>query len=95
MLLHHTQNWFLPCIWLLVWLGLVCRRLPELKVPNLNFSLICSISFSEVPTPFERGARATELEISGALVERPLEWVLPLPGPGIMGEANWDVTCPF
>ena len=77
---------------LLVWFGLVCRRLPKLKVPNLHFSLMCTISSSEVPTPFEGGARATELESSGALVERPLEWVLPLPGPGMMGEANWDVT---
>ena len=68
----------------LVWFGLVCRRLPKLKVPNLHFSLMCSISSSEVPTPFEGGARATELESSGALVERPLEWVLPLPSPGMM-----------
>ena len=66
--------------------GLVCRRLPKLKVPNLHFSLMCSISSSEVPTPFEGGARATELESSGALVERPLEWVLPLPRPGMMEE---------
>ena len=43
-------------------------------------------------TPFEGGARATELESSGALVEQPLEWVLPLPGPGMMEEANWDVS---
>ena len=64
---------------LLVWFGLVRTRLPELKVPNLHFSLMCSISSSEVPTPFEGGARATELGSSGALVERPLEWVLPLP----------------
>ena len=71
---------------LLVWFGLVCRRLPKLKVPNLHFSLMCSISSSEVPTPFEGGARATELESSGALVERPLEWVLPLPRPGMMEE---------
>ena len=82
-------------VYVLVWFGLVCRRLPELKVSNLHFSLMCSISSSEVPTPFEGGARATELESSCALVELPLEWVLPLPGPGIMGEANWDVTCPF
>ena len=33
--------------------GLVCRRLPELKVPNLHFSLMCSISSSEVPKPLE------------------------------------------
>ena len=71
---------------------MVCRRLPEMNVPNLHFSLVCSISSYEVPTPFEGGARATELESSGALVERPLEWVLPLPGPGMMGEANWDVA---
>ena len=74
------------------WFGLVCRGLSELKVPNIHFSLMCSIISSEVPTPFKGGARATELESSGALVERSLEWVLPLPGPGIMGEANWDVT---
>ena len=73
-------------------IGLVCRRLPELKVPNLHFSLTCSISSSEVPTQFEKGARATELESSGALVERPLEWVLPLPRAGMMVEANCDVT---
>ena len=42
----------------LFWFGLVCRRLPELKVPNLHFSLMCTISSSEVPTPFKRGARA-------------------------------------
>ena len=35
------------------WFGLVCRHLLELKVPNLHFSLMCSISSSEVPTPFE------------------------------------------
>ena len=46
----------------LVWFGLVCRRLPELKVPNLHFRLLCSISYTEVPTPFESSARATELE---------------------------------
>ena len=74
----------------MVWFGLVCRRLPKLKVPNLHFSLMCSISSSEVPTPFEAGARATELESSGALVEQPLEWVLPLPGPGMMEEANFQ-----
>ena len=61
-------------------------------MPNLHFSLMCSISSSEVPTPFQGGARATEFESSGALVEQPFEWVLPLPGSGIMGEANWDVT---
>ena len=77
---------------MLVWFGMAFRRLPELKVPNLHFSLMRSISSSEVPTPFEGGARATELECSGALVEQPLEWVLPLPRPGMMGEANWDVT---
>ena len=60
-------------------------------MPNLHFSLMCSISSSVVPTPFEGGARATELESSGALVEQPLEWVLPLPGPGMMEEDNWDV----
>ena len=65
------------------WFGLVCRCLPELKVLNLQLSLMCSISSSDVPTPSEGGARATELESSGALVERPLEWVLPLPGPSI------------
>ena len=65
-------------------------RLPELNVPNLHFSLMCSISSSEVPTPFEGGARATELESSGALVERPLEWVLPLPRPGMMEEGWFD-----
>ena len=70
----------------LVWFGLVYRRLPEQKVPNLHFSLMCSISSSEVPTRFEGGARATELESSGALVERLLEWVLPLPRPGMMEE---------
>ena len=53
--------------------------------------LKCSISSSEVPTPFEGGARATELESSGALVERPLERVLPLPGPGPMEVTYWDV----
>ena len=57
----------------LVWFGLVYRRLPEQKVPNLHFSLMCSISSFEVPTPFEGGARATELKSSGALVERPLK----------------------
>ena len=46
----------------MVWFGLVCRRFPELKVPNLHFSLMCSISFSEVPMTFEGGARATELK---------------------------------
>ena len=74
------------CEMSLVWFGLVCRRLPELKVPNLQFSLMCPISYSEVPRPFEGGARATELGSSGALVERPLEWVLPLPRPGMMEE---------
>ena len=59
---------------------------------NLHFSLMCSISSSEVPTPFEGGARATELESSGALVERPLEQVLPLPGSGPMEEAHLDVS---
>ena len=57
----------------LVGFGLVCRRLPELKVPNLHFCHMCSISSSEVPTPFEGGARATELKSSGVLVERPLK----------------------
>ena len=66
------------------WFGLVCRRLPELKVSNLHFSFMCSISSSEVPTPFEGGARATKLESSGALVERPLKRVLALPGLGLM-----------
>ena len=47
-------------------------------MPNLHFSLMCSISSSEVPTPFAGGARATEHESSGALVEGPLERVLPL-----------------
>ena len=36
-------------------------------MPNLHFSLMCSISSSEVLTPFEGGARATELESPGAL----------------------------
>ena len=47
--------------------GLVCMRLLELKVPNLHFRLMWSVSSSEVPTPFERGAMATELENSDAL----------------------------
>ena len=38
------------------------------------------ISSSEVPTTFERGAKAKELRSTGALVEQPLERVLPLPG---------------
>ena len=42
--------------------------------------------------PFEGGARATELKISGAIVERPLERVLPLPGPDMMEVASWDVS---
>ena len=71
--------------------GLVCRRLLELKVPDLHFSLMCLIGSSEVPTPF-KGTRATELERSGALVERPLKRVLPFPGPGPMTVTHWDVS---
>ena len=53
---------------------------------------MCSISYSEIPTPLEGGAKATELQSSGALVERPLKRVLPLPGPSPMKEAHWDVS---
>ena len=49
------------------------------------------IRSSEVPTPFERGTRATELESSGALVERPLDKVLPLPSTGPRKGALCDV----
>ena len=38
------------------------------------------------------GPTAAEPESSGALVEPPLKWVLPLPGPGPMEEALWDVS---
>ena len=51
--------------------GLVCMRLPELKVDNLHFNFMCSISSSEVPTPFEGRPRATELQSSGALRAAP------------------------
>ena len=68
----------------LVWFGL--QAPPQAQSASSTFSLMCSISSAEVPTLFEGGARATELESSGALVERPLEWVLPLPRPGMMEE---------
>ena len=74
------------------WFSLFCRRLPELRVPNLTSWMGSTISSSEVPTPFGMGARAKELESSGALVERPLGRVLPLPGPGMMEEAHWDIS---
>ena len=38
---------------LIHWLCLVYRHLHELKVNNLHFRLMCSISSSEIPTPFE------------------------------------------
>ena len=53
---------------------------------------MCSISSSEVPTPFKGGIRATELESSGAPVEWSIEWVLPLPRPGPMEDAQWDLS---
>lgn len=59
--------------------GLVCRSLPKLKVSNPNLDYL-TYSFSEVPTPFMRGARAKEFGSSGLLVARPLESVLPAPG---------------
>ena len=75
-----------------IWFDLVCRHLPELKVPNLHFCLMCSISSAEVPTPFEGDTKATELESSGALLERLLERVLPLHWPGPMEVTYWDVS---
>ena len=86
--LKNDMEGFLTCSKKAISFGLVCRRLPELKVPNLHFSLMCSISSSEVPTPFGGDAGATELKSSGALVERPLELMLPLPGPVMMEIAN-------
>ena len=37
----------------MVWYGMVCRRLPELKVPRLYFFSFCTSSSSEGPTPFK------------------------------------------
>ena len=70
--------------------GLVCRRLPELKVYNLHFSLMCSISSSEVSTPFERGARATGLKSSGALVKQPLLKCASLARGSVQGRQLFD-----
>ena len=42
--------------------------------------------------PFGVGAGAIDLESSGALVEGPLERVLPLPGTGPRKRALWDVS---
>ena len=41
--------------------------------------------------PIKKGARATELESSDALVQRPLEIVLPLLGTGLRQGAHCDV----
>ena len=63
---------------------------PSLKC--LIFTSVLCAQSARGPNTVRGGARATELESSGALVEGPLEWVLSLPGPSIMGDANWDVT---
>ena len=55
----YTTQKLLIQFFLIGLVGLVCRCLPEMKVPNLNFSLMYSISSSEVTTPFEgQGNRA-------------------------------------
>ena len=54
--------------------------------------LRCTISSSEVPMPLERGAMATELKSSGALVEEPLKSVLPLPGTGWRQRDHCDLS---
>ena len=43
------------------------------------------------PNAFARGARATELESSGALVEQPFKSVLLLPGSGQRQRGHCDV----
>ena len=59
----------------MVLFDLVYRHLPDLKFSKLHYLLRCTASSSEVPTPFKRGARATELEsfcaliLSGAVVK--------------------------
>ena len=73
---------FIMSLWLfgkdnclvLVWFA---GAFPSWKCQIYTLWLRCAIGSSEVPKPFERGTRATELESSGALVERPLERVLP------------------
>ena len=41
--------------------------------------------------PFERGAKATKLESSDALIKQPLEMAPPLPGTGPRQRAYCDV----